>query len=261
MSATLSSGGDITLVARQSVFGAFVLFCRIGGCLMVAPGVSNTQIPAQVRLLVAVAVTLALAPFLLAAFTLDFETLDPPAIAKLIMGEALIGVSIGLMGRLFFSALETVATASAQFLGLANPFGVQLDHDESTAPVASVVTIAAVAILFASDFHWEILRGLVGSYRAIPLASGFEAGFTTRQLVDTLGQSFFVATRVASPFFIYSLLVNFTFALVNRVTPQISIFFVAPPFVAAGGVLLFYLVGRNEIGQFMAAFSDWLSRS
>jgi len=124
-----------------------------------------------------------------------------------------------------------------------------------------VVTIAAVAILFASDFHWEILRGLVGSYRAIPLGSGFEAGFTVRQLVDTLGQSFFVAARVASPFFIYSLLANFTLALVNRVTPQISIFFVAPPFIAGGGVVLFYLVGRNEIGQFMAAFSDWLSRS
>jgi hypothetical protein len=31
-----------------AAIGAFVLFCRIGGCLMLAPGFSNTQIPTQV---------------------------------------------------------------------------------------------------------------------------------------------------------------------------------------------------------------------
>ena len=45
--------------------GVFVLFCRIGGCLMLAPGFSNTQIPVQVRLFIALAATLALAPLLL----------------------------------------------------------------------------------------------------------------------------------------------------------------------------------------------------
>ena len=45
-------------LAPRAALGAFVLFCRIGGCLMLAPGFSNTQIPTQVRLFVALAVTL-----------------------------------------------------------------------------------------------------------------------------------------------------------------------------------------------------------
>ena len=52
-------------LAPRAALGAFVLFCRIGGCLMLAPGFSNTQIPTQVRLFVALAVTLTLTPLLL----------------------------------------------------------------------------------------------------------------------------------------------------------------------------------------------------
>lgn len=254
-------GAELAEFTRNSVFGAFILFCRIGGCLMIAPGVSNVQIPVQVRILVAISVTLALAPFLLKGVHIDLEGLDPPGVAKLIVTEALIGTMIGLLGRLFFSALDTLATASAQFIGLSNPFGVALDHDQSTPPVSSIVSIGAVAILFASDFHWEILRGLVGSYRAIPLAADFDTAVGIRWLAETLSQSFVVAARVASPFFIYSLLANFTLALVSRVTPQISIFFVAPPFIAGGGLFLLYLVGRGELAGFMEAFSAWLARN
>ncbi len=194
-------------------------------------------------------------------FKVNFDGLEAPAVARLIVMEALIGGMIGLLGRAFFSALETLAVASAQFLGLANPFGVALDHDQATPPVASIVTIAAVALMFAGDFHWEILRGLVGSYETIPLMTDFDTGFTLRRLAEVLGQSFVVAARVSSPFFIYSLLANFTLALVNRVTPQISVFFVAPPFIAGGGILLLYLVGRSELGEFMSAFAVWLVRS
>ena len=49
-------------LAPRAAIGAFVLFCRIGGCLMLAPGFSNTQIPTQVRLFVALAITLTLTP-------------------------------------------------------------------------------------------------------------------------------------------------------------------------------------------------------
>ena len=59
-----------------------------------------------------------------------------------------------------------------------------------------------------------------------------------------LGQSFLVAIRVASPFFLYSVIANFALTLINRVTPQIAMFFIAPPFVVAGGLVLLYFVVR-----------------
>jgi len=244
---------------KSAVFGTFILFCRIGGCLMIAPGLSSTQIPTQIRLLMAVAVTLALAPLLLKGSQLKYDDADPLSLARLIVMEGLIGAMIGLLGRAFFSALESMSSAAAMFLGLTNPFGVELDAGQMTAPITTTVMIAATAILFAGDFHWEILRGLVASYKAIPMQTDFDAAYGVRHLAGVLGQAFLVAVRVASPFFLYSVIANFTLALINRVTPQISVFFVAPPFVAAGGLLVLYFVAKGEIEQFLAAFAAWLS--
>ena len=51
--------------APRASIGAFLLFCRIGGCLMLAPGFSMSQIPMQIRLFIALAVTLSLTPLLI----------------------------------------------------------------------------------------------------------------------------------------------------------------------------------------------------
>ncbi len=47
------------------ILGTFILFCRIGACLMLMPGFSSPQIPTQVRLFMALAVTLSLTPLLI----------------------------------------------------------------------------------------------------------------------------------------------------------------------------------------------------
>lgn len=54
------------------------------------------------------------------------------------------------------------------------------------------------------------------------------------------------------------MIANFAMALINRVSPQVAIFFIAPPFVVAGGVALIYFTIRGQVAQFMAAFSAWL---
>lgn len=249
--------GDIGTIGPSVVMGAFILFCRIGSCLMIAPGVSNSQIPAQIRLFVAVAITLALAPLLLLRPEFKSITDEPLALTRLIVMEAFIGALIGLLGRLFFSALESLSVAAATLLGLQNPFGVEMDLQASP-PIATLSTLAATAVIFAADFHWEILRGIVGSYIAIPLRSDIDAQYSLRQIADVLSQSFLVAIRVASPFFLYSVIANFSMTLISRLTPQISIFYIAPPFVAFGGIALIYLVVKGQIGQFMDAFDAWL---
>ena len=241
------------------ILATFILFCRIGACLMLAPGVSNSQIPMQIRLFVAIAVTLSLAPLLLGRGELRSVGDDPIAMARLIVTESLIGAMIGALGRLFFSALETLAVATASLLGVVNPFGVELDPNQPMPPLASAVTMAATALIFVADLHWEIIRGLVASYHAIPIASDYDAPYSLRQIGAVLGQSFGIAIRVTSPFFLYAVTANFALTLINRVTPQITIFFVAPPFIISGGLLLLYFVVKPQIAEFMSGFGAWLT--
>ncbi len=46
------------------ILALFAAFCRIGACLMVIPGFSTARVPAQVRLLTAVAVSMAILPLM-----------------------------------------------------------------------------------------------------------------------------------------------------------------------------------------------------
>ena len=251
-------GSEIGPFGPSVVLGTFVLFCRVGSCLMVAPGVSTSQIPMQVRLMVAVAITLGLAPMLLPMPELRVVSDDPLSLLKVIITEGLIGAVIGALGRFFFSALESLAVASANLLGLVNPFGVSVDSAQPIPPIATAVTLAATALVFVSDLHWEIIRGVVASYNVIKIGADFDSAYSLRQVGATLGQSFLIAVRVSSPFFLYSILANFALTLINRVTPQISVFYVAPPFIVAGGIILLYFVVKAEVSQFVQGFLVYL---
>ena len=44
----------------DSVLVTFIVFCRIGACLMFVPGYSSVNVPAQVRLFIALVTTLSL---------------------------------------------------------------------------------------------------------------------------------------------------------------------------------------------------------
>jgi flagellar biosynthetic protein FliR len=64
---------------------------------------------------------------------------------------------------------------------------------------------------------------------------------------------------VASPFLIYSLLVNLMFGIANRLVQQIPVYFVSMPFVIAGGLALLYFTASELIRIFMAGYADLLS--
>jgi len=143
-------------------------------------------------------------------------------------------------------------------LGIANPFGVEVEPNQVMPPLAAFITLSATALIFITDAHWEVLRGLAASYRAIPIGADFDPGFSLRQVAGTLAETFRVALRVCSPFFIYAIIVNLAMSLINRLTPQIAIFFTATPFSIGGGLLLFYFAVRSMLGEFIDAFQGWL---
>ena len=172
--------------------------------------------------------------------------------------ESLVGGMIGVLARIFYFALEALAVGAATMLGFTSPSGFQIENDEPMAPLATLISLAAIALLFAANLHWELLRGLVASYDVVPVGADFNARLALKQIADVLGKSFRLALRIASPYVIYALVVNLALALVNRLTPQVQVFFVATPFVAAGGLLLLYFTIKPAIEAFISGFGVWL---
>ncbi len=247
----------MTPFGPESVLSVFVMFCRVGATLMLMPGLSSAQIPAQVRLFLAVALTLALAPLLLPLVRRAVAEAEPLGLLWIIAGELVVGVLIGLLARTFLVALQALAAVLATAIGYSGIPGSTIDETEPMPALVSLITIAAVVLMFQTDLHWELLRGLASSYTVLPPGSGFDSRFGLAEIADQLSETFLIALRISSPFIVYAVVANLAIGIANKLVPQISVYFVSLPLILAGGLFILYLNIDELLRLFTAEFGRW----
>ena len=248
----------MSFFSADLVATVFVLFCRIGASLMLAPGFSSARVPVRARLFVALALTLSLTPALTAHQKIAFA--DPGALVGDIFSELFLGGLIGLLGRFYFLALETMMMAASMQIGMSNALGAPIDETEPLPPIATLITTAATVLIFVSGLHWELIRGLVASYAVMPVGFLLRPEAALHMAAGDLSTAFTVALRISSPFIVYAVVVNLAIGLMNRLTPQIPVYFISGPFVVTGGLILFYFISGVMVTAFMSAFGDWAAR-
>ena len=125
----------------------------------------------------------------------------------------------------------------------------------STMPL---MTLTATAMIFISNQHWEVLRGLAASYKALPPGGPMDVVSAVERLSEQLDTTFVLALRIVSPFVVYTVVVNLAIGLVNKLTPQIPVYFISMPFVIAGGMYFLFLVFSEAITLFLDGYFTWL---
>lgn len=243
----------------DSVLVTFIVFCRIGACLMLVPGYSSVNVPAQVRLFIALVTTFALAPILIGVLRPLTDNAAPLTLALLICSELLVGSVIGLGGRVFFLALQTMATMMASAIGLSNIPGTPIADTDPAPALVPLIMVSVTTLFFMTDQHWQVLRGLMNSYDVWQPGSRIGGSMALDQLVARLSQAFVLTLRITSPFIVYSVIVNLAIGLLNKLTPAIPVYFISTPFVLFGGFLLLYLTSDELLTQFMLGVSSWLA--
>jgi len=238
---------------QGTVLALFLAFCRIGGCFMVLPGFSSFRVPVQVRLFVAVGVSMALLPIL-------WDTIYPKVqggngdYILLVGAEILIGVTLGLVARFIVLSLQYAGTAMSMAIGFNSSPGGGVIENEPEGQLTSLITFTALFILFLTDFHHMIIGSLVRSYGFMPMSTGFEPRLALMTLTDTLAGSFMLVLRLASPFMVYGLIFNLSIGMVNKLAPQIPVYFISIPYILAGGLILFYFGSHTFFSLFIDGF-------
>ena len=250
----------MTAIGPDTVLLVFLAFCRVGCCLMLMPGFSSSRVPVHVRLFIAIAVTLALAPLLLPVLRAALPQMPADTVLALLISESIIGVLIGVMGRVFFLALQFMATAAAMYIGLGNLPGTPVEDVEPIPAFATLITLTATLLFFLTEQHWEVLRALIASYSALPITEPFAMEFSLAKLTDATTSAFLLALQISGPFIVYALVINFMVGIANKLTPQIPVYFISIPFVLAGGFFLLHLTMAESLRVFMMGFIGWLAR-
>ncbi|WP_034993982.1 flagellar biosynthetic protein FliR [Beijerinckia mobilis] len=242
----------------QSVMAVAILFCRIGFAVMLMPGFSSPRVPVKIRLALAVALTLILFPFLSELVQPALGDAKPLSFVYIMTSECLTGFFIGFSMRIFFFALETAGNALAMTIGLTSILTAGINEAEPLPALNTLVTLLATTLLFITNLHLEIIQGLIASYKMLPIMDIFNSQFNLVYVGDNLSRAFLLCLRLAGPFLVFSVIVNFTIGLINKMVPQIPIYFVAMPFVLMGGLFLFFSTAPQLLEVFITGFRTWL---
>jgi flagellar biosynthetic protein FliR len=73
-------------------------------------------------------------------------------------------------------------------------------------------------------------------------------------LTDTLVSTTYIMLRLASPFIIYSIMFNVSIGFINKLAPQIPVYFISTPYMLLGGLFLFYFSVAALINQYAQSF-------
>lgn len=228
----------------------FVVFIRVGALVALLPAFGERSLPARVRLVVAGAFTLIIAP----AVDIDAAAISLPAA---VLSEGIVGVSLGLGVRLFIMALQTAGAIAAQSTSLSQILGGAAV--EPLAAIGYVLMIGAIALAVMADLHVKAAALVIFSYEVLPAGVFVTGADLSAWGVDQIRRAFSLAFTLAAPFVLISMLYNLCLGVINKAMPQLMVAFVGAPVITAGGLLVLCLASPIILTVWMQALDGFLA--
>jgi type III secretion protein T len=209
---------------------------RIGAAVTVAPLFPASLFPRLLRGAVAIVLALYLYPHMAVHMP---AAMTPLPWLALIGKELLIGALIGFAVGTLVWALESVGSAIDFQVGFSNSqlFDPFIAHGSS--PLGQLMASLAVTLLVSTGGLQVLAALLFESFRLWPMQSFYPS---TQQLASLAGssvQSFAeLVVQLAAPAVLLLALVDVGFGLLNRVVPQLNVFFFTMPIKGALAALM-----------------------
>lgn len=211
---------------------------RILALLAVAPVFNSAGLTRRIRLLIGLAIALALAPALPAA-----PVVPPGSWQGLaVLGQQiLIGVTLGLTLRLMFTAIDIAGELIGLQMGLSFATFFDPHSNAQTAVLSSFLGLLATLLFLAMNGHLLTLSVLAESFRLLPIGGPPFAAAGFAALLDWSAVIFSMGLLLALPLIAALLIANIAIGVLARIAPQLNIFAVGfPVTLMTGFVVLMY---------------------
>jgi flagellar biosynthetic protein FliR len=238
-------------------FGAFLVFSRVGTAIALMPGFGEAYVSMRIRLLLALLITLVMAPMLKPLLPAIPAT--PVGLVVLLGQEITIGIFIGTVTRLTLNALQTAGAVIGMQTSLSAAYAFDPSTAQQGALLASFLGALAMVIIFVADFHHIMLRGVADSYTLFPPGDLMPIGDFAQVLVQLVSSSFLLGIRISAPFLVFGLVFFLGLGLLARLMPQMQVFFVSQPLQILLGLLILFGTLVATATAFFGGFEETMS--
>ena len=218
-------------------------FVRIAACLMFAPVFGSKLIPHRVRLVVAGALTVLLAPLIAVPAKVELFSCGSLVVT---LQEMLIGAAMGFTLQIIFDAVEMAGQLLANSMGLSFAMSVDPLHGTSTPVLGQFYTIMVTLTSLALNGHLLLIESITQSFSLLPIGMTGLGHDGLWMLVNFGGTLFSGALMLALPGLAAMLIVNFGFGVMSRAAPTMNLFAVGFPAALALGLIVI-LLGLSSV--------------
>ncbi|MCG7388361.1 flagellar biosynthetic protein FliR [Pantoea sp. ACRSB] len=226
----------VTLDSSQLVHWVSQFFwplARMLALFATAPLLSERAISNRVKIGLAALITWIMVPTLPSVEV----TLFSPAGFWLLLQQMLIGIGLGFTMQLAFAAVRLSGEVIGLQMGLS--FATFFDPGSRlNMPVlARFLDMLAMLLFLTFNGHLWLISLLADSFHTLPIGGQPLNANAFNALVKAGGLIFLNGMMLALPLIVLLLLINLVLGLLNRVTPQLSIFAVGFPITLTVGIL------------------------
>ena len=227
----------------------FIVSLRISSFLISSPFFSLGSIPLMVRIVAAVSITAFLFPVIDVP---DLQNMSGLNIFILILSEIGIGLSVGLILSIIFSAAAVAGEKIASTAGLSMSSMIDPQSGGQTLVLSTVLTLFLISCFLSLDGHLFIIKMIMESYIYLPIGLSVNFIDASNLAIDTFGDMLYLAALISLPVVGGLLLIQASIGVITRSAPSLNLFSFGFP-IALIAVFIFLYAG---VGPISDAFSD-----
>lgn len=210
------------------ILSAFLVFVRVGAMVMTAPFFNTNAFPVQVRLFLAIVITVIMFNVIPAETT--FVTIEDGEgfFFISIFKELLVGAALGLVGQLVFAGLEMAGALISLNTGLSFANMIDTTTQQQNMVISNLFKMLAVLVFLSIDGDKIYLSAVAKSFEVVPINQA-EIHLAGLYMLEIATYLFVIGVQIASPFIIVLFMIDVSLAIFARVMPQANLMFIALP--------------------------------
>lgn len=227
----------------------FLILVRMFCMFTVAPFFSSDVIPMRIRAVFSVYIAACIFPVVVSSIGEIPENMFSYAV--LVLSHALVGILIGFLVSIIFTAFQL----AARFFSFQMALGISEVIDPFSQVGITIVgqlwVIMGIMIFLAIDGPHMMLMATFDSYKSVQLFRIIEDSRTMFfALVDSFGAMLLVAMKLAFPILITLFLLAVTLGLLAKAAPQMNVFMVGFPLqIGTGFLIMIVVIGAIALGM------------
>lgn len=204
----------------------FFPLARILALLTAAPPFNNQGLNTRTRLVLGLAIALAITPALP-----KIEAIDPASgLGLLILAQQLvIGLAMGFSMRLVFTAIDLAGTMISNQMGLGFATAYDPQSAAQTAVISQFLGMLGLLVFLAIDGHLMVIATLGRSFAVLPIGASTITSASWLNIANAGGLIFSSGVLLALPVVVALLIANIALGVLGRVAPQLNLMAIGFP--------------------------------